>query len=79
MQLTEKGSKNDKTKWFSKLGYHNTMMVPASPGRDFMSRKDGTLTKPMARIGFMTLVLEDGGKSAESDIVKSNPFSSSKG
>ena len=78
-QVEEKGGKADKTTWFSRLGYQNTLMVPASPGGELMKIVDKVLKKSTAPMGFKTLVLEDGGRSMKSDLVKSNPFSPNTG
>ena len=69
-----RGDKEDKTAWFRRLGYQNTLMVPASMGGELMRRVKEAIDTSTAPLGFKTLVVEDGGRSLKSDVIKSNPF-----
>ena len=73
-QLAERGGRNNKTGWFEKLGYKNTINMPASLNGELMEKVSRALKNSTAPMGFKTLVMEDGGRSKKSDIVRSNPF-----
>ena len=77
--MQKKGSRNDKTSWFTRLGYNNILMMPASPGGELMEVIGQVMKNTASPMGFKTLVLEDGGKSVKSDMVKSNPFPTREG
>ena len=68
------GGKPGKTEWFKRLGYQNTLQVPATLGSRLATIVKNVLDKSDPPAGFKTLVLEDGGRSIKSDIVKSDPF-----
>ena len=72
--LRKAGGKPGKSEWFQRLGYQNTLTVPASLGGELAKRVKSVLDKSDAPAGFKTLILEDGGKSVKSDLVKSDPF-----
>ena len=73
-QVRESGGKNSKTDWFTKLGYQNTMTVPASKDGELMEKVSKVLSESMAPMGFRTLVMEDGGRAIKTDMVRTNPF-----
>ena len=60
--------------WFRRVGdYTTTLTVPATPGEELLKivRKVMETNNPQ---GCRTLVIQDGGKSVKSDVVRSNPF-----
>ena len=73
-QRREEGGKSDKTSWFKKLGYQNTIMLPATMDGELTNKVRKALEASQPPMGFRTLVLEDGGRSVKSDLVRSNPF-----
>ena len=73
-QRQEEGSKSDKTSWFGKLGYDNIIMLPATVDGELTNKVKKALDDSQPPLGFRTLVLEDGGRSLKSDLVRSNPF-----
>ena len=58
--------------WFQRLGFHNTLTLPATLDSKLMDAVKHTLGNSMAPLGFKTLTLEDGGFSIKQDLVKSN-------
>ena len=73
-QLSIKGSKNDKTAWFTKLGYSNVIVIPATPNGELTEIVSKVMKGTAAPLGFKTLVMEDGGRSVRTDLVRTNPF-----
>ena len=73
-QTSLKGSKIDKTAWFTRLGYSNTLSMPATPNGELMDIVNKAMKGSAAPLGFKTLVMEDGGRSVKADLVRTNPF-----
>ena len=72
--VLEAGGRPGKSDWFRQLGYSNTLTVPATVGGVLAKQVKEALEQTDAPGGYRTLVLEDGGKSIKSDLVRSNPF-----
>ena len=68
------GGKSGKSDWFLKLGYQNTVTVPATIGSSLAKKVESALAKTDPPGGYKTLVLEDGGVPLRSDMIRSNPF-----
>ena len=68
------GGKPSKTDWFQRLGYQNTLMVPATLESKLTERVKEVMERSDKPGGFKTLILEDGGRSVKSDLVRSDPF-----
>ena len=73
-QKVESGGGDDKTTWYCKLGYNNTLTLPATLGGELSTKVKKALDDSQPPMGFRTLVLEDGGRPLKSDLVKTNPF-----
>ena len=66
--IRKTGGKPGKAEWFQRLGYQNTLQVPATLGSKLVTIVKNVLDKSDPPAGFKTLVLEDGGRSVKSDI-----------
>ena len=58
--MEENEGKNGKTGWFTRLGYDNTIINPASVVGKLMSKVNKTLEGSTAPMGFQTLLMEGG-------------------
>ena len=70
----EGGLKKTKTGWFKSLGYNGTVTVPATVDSVLLKSVEQALKNTDAPGGYRTLVVEDGGRTMASDVVRSNPF-----
>ena len=68
------GLRKTKTGWYKALGYHGTVVVPATMDSTLMKTVDEALKKTDSPGGYKLLVQEDGGRTMASQLVKSNPF-----
>ena len=73
-EATRSTCKTDKSNWFKKGGFTNTLTIPTTPGGKLASLVMKTLEKCPAPGGTKTKVVERGGRSVRSELVRSNPF-----
>ena len=67
-------TKTDKSTWFRKGGYTNTLAVPVTPGGSLAEMVKKFLEKCPAPGKTKTKVVERGGRSVRSELVRNNPF-----
>ena len=56
------------------LGYNGTVIVPATVNSGLMKAVEKALKATSGPRGYKQLVMEDGGRTMASQIVRSNPF-----
>ena len=73
-KLEESTGKRSKSGWFKSLGYDGVVTVPATIDSTLMEKVSKSLKGTDSPRGYKMLVMEDGGRTISSDIVKANPF-----
>ena len=70
----ESAGSRSKSGWFKCLGHDGTVVVPATVDSTLMSAVDKALKAAEAPRGYKLLVMEDGGRTVASEVVRANPF-----
>ena len=66
--------KSSMADWFRKGGYTNSLAIPTTPGGRLAALVKETLERCPAPGSTRTKVVERGGRSVRSQLVRSNPF-----
>ena len=67
------GSKTEKSSWFRKGGFTNTLNIPATPGGKLASLVKEALARCPAPGNTKTRVVERGGRSVRGELVRATP------